>query len=100
MNRGLAVLAFLAFTTAVHAEDWPAWRGPRLDGSSLEKNLPTKWSDTENVAWKAAIPGVGHSSPIVCGNSVFVTTCLLKDQKRMLMCLDRKDGKLLWEREV
>jgi len=100
MIRGFAVLAFLVFTTAVHAEDWPAWRGPRLDGSSIEKNLPTKWSDTENVAWKAAIPGVGHSSPIVCGDRVFVTTCQLKDQKRMLMCLDRKDGKLLWEREV
>jgi outer membrane protein assembly factor BamB len=100
MTRGFAVLVFAVFTTSVHAEDWPAWRGPRLDGSSTEKNLPIKWSDSENIAWKTAIPGVGHSSPIVCGERVFVTTCLLKDQKRMLICLERKSGKILWQREV
>jgi len=100
MKRVLSVLAVGLFAASVHAEDWPAWRGPRLDGSSLETNLPIKWSNTENVAWKASIPGIGHSSPIISGDRVFLTTCLTKDQKRMLLCLDRKDGKLLWEREV
>jgi outer membrane protein assembly factor BamB len=85
---------------SLHAEDWPAWRGPRLDGSSLEKNLPLKWNDTDNVAWRTEIPGIGHSSPIVHGNRVFVTTCLLKEQTRLLLCIDRKDGKILWQREV
>jgi outer membrane protein assembly factor BamB len=110
MNRFLAVLLLLLCAVSVRAEDWPSWRGPRLDGSSLEKNLPLKWSvvkdkktgavTMENIAWHAEIPGNGHSSPIVHGDRVFVTACLLKEEKRVLLCLDRKDGKLLWEREV
>src|SRR5689334_21359884 len=100
MIRRLAVLLFATIATTVHAEDWPTWRGPRLDGSSLEKNLPIKWSATDNIAWKAPIPGIGHSSPIVFGDRVFVTTCSTGDQKRLLLCLDRKDGSILWEREV
>ncbi len=100
MNRFVAILTLIFLPTITHAEDWPAWRGPRLDGSSLEKNLPLKWSDTENVAWKTPVAGIGHSSPIVHGDRVFLTTCLIKDQKRMLLCLDRANGKVLWEREV
>lgn len=101
MNRWLYIAAVFLITFApVHAEDWPCWRGPRLDGSSLEKDLPVKWSPSENIAWKAEIPGIGHSSPVVVGDRVFLTTCLLKDGKRMLMCLDRRDGKLQWEKLV
>ncbi len=100
MKRCLAILVLMLLPVAVYAEDWPAWRGPRLDGSSLEKNLPIKWTATENIAWRAEIPGIGHSSPIVHGDRVFVTTCLLKEQKRALLCLDRRNGNLLWQREV
>lgn len=100
MYRGLAVLTLVFTTTNLHAENWPAWRGPRLDGSSRESNLAIRWSDTENIAWKTPIPGIGHSSPIVFGDRVFVTSCLIKDHKRVLMCLDRKNGKIIWEREV
>src|SRR5204862_7178741 len=75
-------------------------RGPRGDGSSGEIDVPVTWSRTDNVAWKTPIPGVGHSSPIVCGGRVFVTTCLEHDQKRVLLCLDRKDGAILWQRVV
>lgn len=100
MKQLFSVVAFAFFAGVAHAEDWPAWRGPRLDGSSLEKNLPLKWTATENIAWRADIPGVGHSSPIVHGDRVFVTTCLLKEQKRVLLCLDRRSGKVLWQRDV
>ncbi len=96
----LAAMTLLAFTATLHAEDWPSWRGPRLDGSSTEKNLPLKWTATENIAWKADLPGVGHSSPVVHGDHVFVTSCLLKEQKRVLVCLDRRSGKVLWQRDV
>jgi outer membrane protein assembly factor BamB len=82
------------------AADWPQWRGPRGDGVSEETNLPIRWSDTTNVAWKAAVPGKGHSSPIVCGGRVFITTALEKEQKRLLLCFDARDGKPLWERVV
>jgi outer membrane protein assembly factor BamB len=101
MKRLLAtLLVALSCTTVADAENWPEWRGPRLDGSSLEKDLPLKWSETSNVAWKTPIPGVGHSSPIVYGDHVFVTSCLIKEQARILLCLDRRDGHVLWQREV
>lgn len=92
------------------AEDWPMWRGPRLDGSSTEKVLPIKWGvvkdkktgaeTLDNIAWRTPIDGIGHSSPIVHGDHVFVTTCLIQEQKRVLVCLDRTNGKVRWQREV
>lgn len=100
MPRFVATLAFLMLTSSLLAEDWPQWRGPRLDGHSSEKGLPVKWSATDNIAWKAAIPGVGHSSPIIVGDRVFLTSCLLKEEKRILICLDRNKGTILWERDV
>lgn len=56
------------------AEDWPHWRGPSASGVSPERGLPTRWSDTENIAWKAPIRGLGISSPIVSRDLVFVTS--------------------------
>src|SRR2546421_189470 len=101
MNRLLAALALLlSLTTLAFAENWPMWRGPRLDGSSLEKDVPLKWSEGENIAWKTAIPGVGYSSPIVVGDRVFLTSCLIKEQARVLYCLDRQDGHIAWQREL
>jgi outer membrane protein assembly factor BamB len=82
------------------AGDWPGWRGPHGDGTSDETDVPLRWSKTETVCWKVPIPGKGHSSPIVWGNRIFVTTCLEDEAKRVLLCLDRRDGKLLWERVV
>jgi outer membrane protein assembly factor BamB len=61
---------------------WPQWRGPGGLGISTEKNLPTEWSPAAadkpavNIGWKTEIPGRGHSSPIVAGNLVFVTTSI------------------------
>lgn len=82
------------------AGEWPQWRGPRGDGTSDETTIPVRWSATENVCWKTAIPGKGHSSPVVWGDRVFVTTCFEKEQKRVMLCLDRRDGKIIWQRTV
>lgn len=82
------------------AEDWPYWRGPRMDGTSRAESLPLAWSRTENVRWKTPIPGNGHSSPIVTGDRILLTTCIEEEGKRLLLCLDRRDGKELWRREV
>ena len=84
-------------TPAAH---WPVWRGPYRDGRSDEKGVATKWTSTDNVAWKVPIAGKGHSSPVIWGDKIFLTTALEQDQRRMLLCLDRRDGKALWEREV
>src|SRR6188474_79506 len=70
----VAVGLAIAFGVSASAADWPQWRGPRGTGATDEKNLPVKWSATENVAWKAAIGGLGVSSPIVSGDRVFVTS--------------------------
>ncbi len=82
------------------SENWPNWRGPSGDGISTEKGIPTTWSATENIDWKVEIPGNGHSSPIVWGNKVFLTSSLNKKNKRILLCLDRHSGQTIWQRDV
>lgn len=69
-----AVTAALLLGAALHAEDWPQWRGPHGNGVSGETNLPVRWSATENVAWKVPIAGAGISTPVVAGGRVFVTS--------------------------
>ncbi|MSU51521.1 MAG: serine/threonine protein kinase [Opitutus sp.] len=93
-----ALLLLFAFAQTIVAADWPTWRGPRGDGSCDETDIPLRWSKTENIAWTAPIPGKGHSSPIVFGDRVFVTTCLEPEEKHVLLCLDRLTGRLLWEK--
>lgn len=82
------------------AENWPGWRGPRGDGQSAEKELPTRWSKTENIAWKVEIPGEGHASPVVWQDFVFVVSCLPDSNDRVLIALDRATGKTLWRHSV
>ncbi len=96
------VLATIAFslTTTARADNWPAWRGPTGQGVSTEKNLPAKWSATENVKWKIALPDVGNSTPIVWSDKIFLTQATDKGKKRSLYCLARKDGSKLWEKTV
>jgi outer membrane protein assembly factor BamB len=94
------VWLLLLFVLTVHAENWPQWRGPRLDGTSSEKNVPTHWSSTSNVAWKVALPGLGHASPIVWNDHVFTVAAIPETQERVLLALNRKDGKIAWQRPV
>jgi hypothetical protein len=65
------ILAFLA--AAAIAEPWPQWRGPSLDGSSGEKDLPLRWSREENVAWTLPLPARGAATPIVWGERIFLS---------------------------
>lgn len=80
--------------------DWPMWRGPRSDGLSLESVPPLEWSSTKNIAWKTEIPGDGRSSPIVAGDSVFLTTSIAETQSRRLLRIDRESGKVDWNVEI
>jgi outer membrane protein assembly factor BamB len=61
---------------AAHAEDWPQFRGPTGQGHSSERGLPTEWSESRNVTWKAPVPGRGWSSPVVAGGRVWLTTSI------------------------
>src|SRR5262245_25687264 len=79
------VLVVICLASPLCAENWPGWRGPRGDGSSLETHVPVEWDATsgKNVAWRVDVPGVGHSSPIVWENRIFLTTCLEDSTQRV-----------------
>lgn len=96
MRRSLLVL-ILVLVPTVRADNWPGWRGPTGQGLSIEKNLPVKWSATENLRWKVPLPGAGASSPVVWEDRIFVTASdgRLNDRLHVL-CFARADGKLLW----
>ncbi|MGC9948459.1 MAG: PQQ-binding-like beta-propeller repeat protein [Bryobacteraceae bacterium] len=123
----LALLALAAVTRSIAGpDDWPGWRGPSSNGVSPLKNLPSSWSHDQNVAWKTAVPGRGHASPVVWGNRIFLTTDIEGDvipgaappkhkmdgqpfrhpdsvggtHKHTLkvLCFDAASGKQLWER--
>jgi len=96
----LTIVLIAVLSSVIRAENWPGWRGPRGDGTSIEKNVPVKWSGTENVVWRAPIPGKGHASPIVWGDRIFLVTALKDKKQRLLLCLDRTNGKMLWQRVV
>src|SRR5439155_1393897 len=70
LAAGLSLFAL----SAASADNWPQWRGPTGDGISKETNIPTKWSATENVAWKLPLPGVSGGTPVVWGDRIFLTS--------------------------
>jgi outer membrane protein assembly factor BamB len=81
--------------------DWLTWRGPSLNGlAAAGQSPPTRWSETENVVWKALVPGRGNSSPIVVGNRVFLTTADEQRKIQSVVAFDRETGKQLWNTPV
>jgi outer membrane protein assembly factor BamB len=75
MTRSFFTLTLcLAASAALRADDWPSWRGPNGTGISAETGLPLQWSDQSGVAWRAALPGAGVSTPVVFGPHVYVTS--------------------------
>ena len=76
------VVMILMALAPLRAENWPHWRGPAATGVSTETGLPERWSDTENIAWKAPVRGLGISSPVVWGDQVFVTSQVGRSARR------------------
>jgi len=102
-------------------ENWPSFRGPQASGIAEGQNLPDAWNvkTGENILWRTSIPGLAHSSPVVWGNRIFVTSAVSSDPKAsfrpglygdgdaskdlsrhrwMIYALDKRSGKILWER--
>jgi outer membrane protein assembly factor BamB len=77
------------------AEHWPQWRGPSLNGISAEKNLPVRWSTTENVVWKLAMPERSGSTPIVWGDYMFLNVG--EGANLALWAVDRSNGTVRWK---
>jgi len=103
MLRGLIVMATLGWplwaASGAAAENWPQWRGPQGNGASAETGLPLRWSDAEGLAWKCELPPWGNSTPAIWGDAIFLTT-QTEDNQLQLLKIDRRDGKLLWNRTV
>jgi outer membrane protein assembly factor BamB len=99
----LFVWTFVA-GAALSAENWPAWRGPSANGISGEKNLPVRWSKTENITWKVDLPAWSGSTPIVWGDRIFLNVADdLRQQQGAnlhLWCIDRNKGTVLWKRPL
>jgi outer membrane protein assembly factor BamB len=120
MKRLFLIAFCLASVSGVRAQDWPSFRGPNASGVNDARPLPLVWNaeTSQNIKWKAAIPGLGHSSPVVWGNRVFLTAASSSSPESALnlttnggamsrdlakhswrvYCLDKLSGKLLWER--
>ena len=65
--------------SAVADNEWPQFRGPDGQGHASTTGLPTTWSETENIVWKSAVPGEGHSSPVISGDQIWLTTAITKE---------------------
>ena len=113
MNRLFWLIPVLSLSSAVTASagDWMQFRGPGSKGSSDETSLPVKWSESENLAWKTKLPGLGASSPITVGDAIYVTCYSgygesyenagdMNNLVRHLVCLERKTGEIRWTKDV
>src|SRR3954470_22626823 len=98
MRTALAPIVLVVGLTLVRpipaadpSTDWPQWRGPHASGVGDDRALPTRWSQTDNIAWSATLPGWGTSSPVVYGDRVFVTSQAAEGGKKSLLtlCFDR-----------
>ncbi len=97
--RYLVVMIVLAASVRdVRADNWPNWRGPSNNGLCGEKNLPTKWSATEHVAWKLPLPGPAGATPVVWDEHVFLTSVDAEGQ--LLLIAVSTDGKELWRKTI
>lgn len=97
-------LISLLLPAVLQAEDWPEFRGPTGQGHSSARGLPIRWSTTESVKWKQAIPGKGWSSPAAVGNRIFLTTAVPRvtnDEPSgfalRVLCLSAADGSVSWD---
>jgi outer membrane protein assembly factor BamB len=82
------------------AGDWPWWRGINRDNHATGPIPPTTWAEDENIIWKTSVPGRGHSTPILWGEQIFVTTADEQTEELFLIAYDRSSGEKLWQRKI
>ena len=92
---GNFLCAAAAIQSMAVGTDWSGWRGPLQNGHSTETGLPVDWA-ADSVVWMAPLAGKGQSSPVIFGEKIFLTSAIDNGRQRVVMCLDRNDGKLLW----
>lgn len=99
--RTLLTLTLLALLPAVSSSQdrWPQWRGPNGDGTADDPRLPVTWTE-KDVVWKTELPGGGQSSPVVWSDRIFLTAFKDRGRERIVLGLDRSNGKMLWQETV
>ena len=93
----VAVCALAALALPASADNWPQWRGPKNDGHSAEKGLPTEWSADSNIVWKLKLPCPGAGTPAVWGENIFLTSA--DGEEIVLLCIGT-DGKERWKKTL
>ena len=94
--RLVAIFALASSASAAEG-DWIRFRGPDGGGVSLATTVPATWTE-QDYNWRVKLPGVGHSSPVVWGHRIFVTSAEAKSAGRLVLCLSCADGRVLWQR--
>lgn len=100
MMRFAFLLLLGSAASSFAGDNWPEFRGPHGDGHADSKNLPTNWSETENIKWKTAIHDKGWSSPVIWGNQIWLTTATTKGEKLFAVALDRLTGKIIHDVQI
>jgi len=80
---------------------WPQWRGPMMTGEAPYGDPPVRWSENDNIRWKVHVPGIGHATPVVWGDGIFVLTAVPakgNEYSYEVHAMNRKDGSLIWRR--
>lgn len=96
--RCFLLASVILLTSAAHAQQWPRFRGPNGQGISHAKTIPVKWTQ-DDYNWKVTLPGLGHSSPVVWADKVFITCADQKAARGMLLALRASDGEVLWQKQ-
>jgi len=97
MKIGLALWVLCLSVITVSAGNWARFRGPDGAGQSDDQGIPSVWTKDDCV-WRVDLPGVGHSSPVVWDDRVFVTSALEADGTKIIQSLSTRDGSLIWEK--
>ena len=99
MKKAIITTLCLAFASLCHAQNWPQWRGPNLNGSAETTGTPAALND-QTLAWSVDLPGAGAGTPIIWGDRVFVSAIEDKSFNLLALCYDRTSGKLLWKQSA
>lgn len=97
-ESGITVSAPAEVATA--QSDWPQWRGPNVNGIATDQAPVTIWNEQTNIRWRTEIPGRGHSSPIVVGDTIYLATAKESEQQQVVMAFDRFTGIPKWNQVV
>src|SRR5262249_28533460 len=94
-RASLVLLPAGLFSLSPPAQEWTRFRGPNGTGISTARGVPVKWTE-QDYLWRVAIPGEGHSQPVIWGDKLFVTSAVELGKERLLLCLDKNTGKEVW----